>query len=130
MKRSEKRIVWLFGNPDLAIDAIPVQLKDRLAAAFPSITFVHKDPLDEWDDAPDPLILIDTVKGIDRVTLFNSLDQFTHSPTVTMHDYDLGMQLAFLQKLGKLPRLTIIGVPPQLTPDVAFTQISDALHRV
>lgn len=122
--------IWLFGNPDLAMDAIPVQLKDRLAAAFPSITFIHKDPLDEWDDAPDPLIIVDTIKGIERVTVFDSLDQFKSGPAVTMHDYDLGMQLSFLQKLGKLPKLTIIGVPVGISAQEAFDQVSAVLQTL
>jgi hypothetical protein len=130
MKRSSKKHVWFFGNPDLPSDAIPLQLKDRLMAAFPSVHFEQKDPLDEWEDVPDPLIIIDTVKGIEAVTVFRSIDEFQKAPSITMHDYDLGTHLLFLKKLGKLPALIIIGVPPMLPNSQAFSQIQKTLEEI
>jgi len=130
MKRSNQRIVWLFGNPDLAQDSLPLQLKDRLVAAFPSVQFEEKDPLDEWGKIPDPLIIIDTVKGIEVVTIFHSIDEFQRAPNVTMHDFDLGTQLAFLKKLGKLPKITIIGTPQVAAPSAAFEEIRQVLITI
>lgn len=120
--------IWLFGNPDLAEDALPLLLKDQLEAAFPSAIFIEMDPLDEWEHTPDPLIIIDTIKGIDTVSVFDSLEHFQQAPALTMHDFDLLTQLAFLKKLGKLPKLTIIGIPSQLTEDEAFMQTAIALR--
>ncbi|HCM67874.1 MAG TPA: hypothetical protein DIS62_02640 [Candidatus Kerfeldbacteria bacterium] len=120
--------VWIFGNPDLPEDALPLRLFNKLKKAFPHITFLFQDPLDEWD-LPEKIIMIDTVKGIDAVSEFTSLEQFQAAPHVTMHDFDLGAQLAFLQKLRKLPKFVLIGVPDTLSEDRALEQVSAMLRR-
>ncbi len=121
--------IWVFGNPDLSGDNLPLQLLSRLQADFTRHTIVHQDPLDEWE-MPDPLYIIDTVQGIESVQQFNSLEAFENSPHVTMHDYDLGTQLQFMQKLGKLPqRLVMFGIPPSLTADAAYGQLVHALRQ-
>lgn len=103
--------VWVFGNPDLPADALPIRLLPELRRRYPEHTFVIQDPLEEWD-VPQHLCILDTVKGISAVTEFNTLDVFADSPRVTMHDYDLGTTLKWLRKLGKLPHVRIIGIPP------------------
>lgn len=120
--------VWLFGNPDLEMDATPIALCDALRKKFPNILFEIKDPLDEWN-MPDELLIIDTVVGIPSVRIFTSLDDFQHNARVTMHDFDLGMQLTFLKKLNKLPPIRIIGVPPTLNKGEALSQITSALQK-
>ncbi|PIS41260.1 MAG: hypothetical protein COT25_04060 [Candidatus Kerfeldbacteria bacterium CG08_land_8_20_14_0_20_42_7] len=120
--------VWLFGNPDLGMDSLPLTLREDLQKAFPKAIFTVQDPLDEWD-MPKKLLIVDTVIGINQVKTFTSLDEFQKGPRVTMHDFDLGMQLAFLQKLNKLPPVTIIGVPPTLSRNKARAQIISALQK-
>lgn len=120
---------WIFGNPDLAQDSLPVRLIPKLHAAFPEDTFVTKDPLDEWDNLAEHVYIIDTVVGLETVQAFTTLDQFERAPSVTMHDFDLITQLRFLQKLGKLKKITLYGVPNTLTPDVAFTQLAALLRQ-
>ncbi|MFZ6036138.1 MAG: hypothetical protein ACOYUK_03270 [Patescibacteria group bacterium] len=121
--------VWVFGNPDLSEDAVPVRLLPRLAQVFPHHLFIHQDPLDEWD-MPERLYIIDTVQGVDLVSVFTSLEAFQNAPHVTMHDFDLGTQLQFMRKLGKLPReLFIFGIPSQLDPETAFSQLVPLLRQ-
>ncbi|MBI3963845.1 MAG: hypothetical protein HY341_02495 [Candidatus Kerfeldbacteria bacterium] len=103
--------IWVFGNPDLPSDALPIRLVPELRRRYPEHTFALRDPLEEWD-VPDDLVILDTVKGITAVTEFKNLDGFSDSPRVTMHDYDLGTTLKWLRKLGKLPAVRIIGIPP------------------
>lgn len=121
--------VWVFGNPDLTEDATPIQLLPKLRATFPEHTFVHQDPLDEWH-MPERLYIIDTVQGVDVVSVFTSLDAFQNAPHVTMHDFDLGTQLQFMKKLGKLPNeLFMFGIPAHLPADVAFDQLAGLLRQ-
>lgn len=121
--------VWVFGNPDLTEDAVPIQLLPRLRSDFPKHQFVHQDPLDEWD-MPDRLYIIDTIQGINAVTIFTSIDAFQEAPHVTMHDFDLVTQLQFMQKLGKLPwELVIFGVPAGLSADAAYDQLVPLLRQ-
>jgi hypothetical protein len=120
--------VWVFGNPDLPQDALPLQLLPQLKRRFPQHTFQTPDPNEEWR-IPDQLVVIDTVQGIEQVQTFSSLDQFQNSPRVTMHDVDAGLQLKWLQKMGKLKNLTIIGVPMGGNPDRVLTDLVTALAR-
>lgn len=121
--------VWVFGNADLAEDSMPIELLPRLRKEFPRSTFIQQDPLDEWE-MPQRLFIIDTVQGVELVSIFTSLDAFQNAPHVTMHDFDLGTQLQFMKKLGKLPKeLFIFGIPPQLSRDDAFSQLAGLLRQ-
>lgn len=121
--------VWVFGNIDLAEDSLPLKILPQLQRQRPDVVFRVRDPMEEWDDVPDPLVVVDTVKGLDAVTVLTDLDLFADAPRVSMHDLDLLAQLQFLKKVGKLKRVTVVGVPPSLTPDQAVTQIAAALPK-
>ncbi len=122
-------IVYIFGNLDLPMDALPLRLVPKLRVKFPHVTFEVKDPNEEWD-VPEKLIVIDTVKGIDEVKEFHGLDSFANAPRISMHDFDALMQLRLLQKLGKLKEVTIIGVPSDSGEEKAYTDITAMLLRV
>ena len=103
-------IVYVFGNPDLPADSLPLRILPELQKRFPQVQFEAKDPNEEWD-VPEELIVIDTAEGINEVTVFDDLARFAAVPHVTMHDFDALTNLRYLQKLGKLKKIKIIGVP-------------------
>ena len=119
--------VWVFGNPDLAEDSLPLKVLPQLQRQRPDLIFRVRDPMEEWDDVPNPLIVVDTVKGIDAVIVLKDLELFQDAPRVSMHDLDLLAQLQFLKKVGKLGHVVVVGVPPTLQPDEAIKQIAAAL---
>ena len=114
--------IWIFGNPDLPEDSLPIKLLPVLQKKYPQHKFILQDPLDEWR-MPEGLVIIDTIKGLGEVEVFESLEQFEKTPNITMHDYDLLTNLAFLKKLGKLPKFKIFGLPPDLGLDEALNQL-------
>lgn len=110
--------VFIFGNPDLEEDSLPLQILPELKKCITSFDFQVLDPNEDWElpdannfETQPKLIIIDTVKGIDKVTSFTSLDQFARTPHITVHDFDLGMKLRWLAKIKKLPPFLIIGIP-------------------
>jgi Ni,Fe-hydrogenase maturation factor len=107
---NKKAIVYLIGNPIMPEDSLPHVFAPRLKADFPEINF---DELDSVDEIPheDPLILVDTVKGIKNVMVFNDVDSFEGVPHYSLHDFDLGTTLKILKKFGRLGRVMIIGLP-------------------
>lgn len=107
-----KRLIYVLGNPLVAIDSLPIKLLPKLRQLCPQFDFEILDPTEELqlEDSQD-ITLIDSVVGIDKVTIFNDLGYFAYSPRVTVHDYDLLVNLKLMQKLGKLKNFTIIGVP-------------------
>lgn len=120
--------VFIFGNPDLPMDALPIRIMPQLAAARPDLHFVLKDPNEDWD-IPETLVVIDTVVGIDRVMLFEGLDAFTPFAHVSVHDFDAYTNLRFLKKLGKLTSVRIIGVPVGVREDVAVSRVLELLSQ-
>jgi hypothetical protein len=116
------RTVYVFGNPDLEGDSLPLKLLSRLRERFPETTFEVKDPNEDWD-VPERLTVIDTVTGIARVQKFHDLKPFAKSPRLSMHDFDALSQLRLLQKIGKLKTVSVIGVPPEMNEDEAFNAV-------
>ncbi len=124
--------IFVFGNPDLADDNIVLRILPKLLKKFPLIQFIHKDPLENWvlenmdssgrrlndrqicdqESEKEKLIIIDAIQGISKVTVFDGLKNFTAAhKRMTMHDFDLYDELILLQKLKKLPKIAIIGIP-------------------
>ncbi|MFH0829237.1 MAG: hypothetical protein V1907_03600 [Candidatus Kerfeldbacteria bacterium] len=121
--------VYVFGNPDLPGDALPIRLLAGLRKSCPDIAFEVKDPNEEWE-TPERLVVIDAVVGIDTVQVFSDLATFERTPRVSVHDFDALTQLRLLQKLGRLKKVTIIGVPPTINEIVAHRNIVSILLRL
>lgn len=100
--------VFVLGNEDIALD-------NRVFGVTKKLKNIDWQVIDINQDIPvnDDLIIVDTIDGIDRVTVFDEkvLDKLIGLGRVTAHDYDLGFQLKYLKKLGKLKKVTIIGIP-------------------
>ena len=114
--------IYIFGNPDLENDSLPVRLIPKLQKELGDISINHIDPNEEID-TDEPFIVIDTVVGIKETTLFESLKDFTPPPNFTCHDFDVFANLKLLEKLGRLPKYRIIGVPPIMDEKVALKEI-------
>ncbi len=97
--------IYVFGNPDIPEDSLPLRILPRLRLAFPDISFEIKDPNEEWD-VPENLTVIDTAVGINGIHVFSDLETFSNTPRVSLHDFDALTQLRYLQKLGKLKKIT------------------------
>ena len=107
-----KTCVYVFGNPNLEMDSLPLKILSELKKQLPKVEFVVRDPNEE-SDFPEDLVVLDTAVGISEVTIFDSLEQFAQVPRVSMHDFDALTNLRYLQKLGKIKSVKIIGVPPE-----------------
>ena len=112
--------VFVFGNPDLDFDSLPMLLLPELQKKLPEIDFEIKDPNEEWEVSESELIIIDTVVGIDKPTVFENLENFSAPPRVSAHDFDAYTNLKYLQKLRKIKKIEIIGLPSMISKDVAI----------
>ena len=122
-------IIYVFGNPDLPADSLPLRMLPELQKQFPRLQFEIKDPNEEWD-VPEELTIVDTVRGIESITVFDDLTKFAAAPRLTMHDFDALSNLLYLQKLGKLKKTRIIGVPPDVRADEALAGIAAELEKI
>ena len=119
--------VYVFGNRDVACDAVALQVMDTLQGKIFGVDFVHVVPNADvpfFDESP--LVLMDVVYGLSEVRLFDEsyLDRVVLPSRVSVHDFDLGFQLRYLKKLGKLGRVFIIGLPMSGTLDY------DLIHSI
>ncbi len=120
--------IYVFGNPDIEIDSLPIKLLPELKKEFPKITFTILDPNEEWN-VDKNMIIIDTVVGIKEITVFNDLSSFISAPRMTCHDFDAYSNLMFTIKLKKIDSVKIIGVPINKTKDVLLKEITNILYN-
>lgn len=113
--------ISVFGNPDLDEDNAAIKLIPWLKQKYPGETIMIEDPSAGLDPADDWLI-VDVCKGIDKITEFSDLDKFESVRRVSVHDYDLVMELKLLKKLGKIKKLKIICVP------IDFEKVGGTTH--
>lgn len=109
------------------MDSLPVQLVPKLQELFPDIAFTVLDPNEEWDVERD-MVIIDTVVGIEKVTVFESLEAFSKTPRVTCHDFDAYTNLQFLKKLGTIDSTYIIGMPVGIPEDRLIPELNEAIQ--
>ena len=119
----QTKTIFIFGNQELDIDSLPLKILPGLRQLFLSINFEAKDSNEEWS-VPEKMIVIDTVVGLKKVTVFEDFDSFDSAPRLTMHDFDALANLRYLKKLGKLKEIMIIGVPPNMSENEAIESIS------
>lgn len=104
--------VYVFGNIDVEVDngAIEFAQKNKIK----NIEFEFVDPNNDLPLSNErEMCILDTMMGIEEVTLFSEkdIDSLELAPRVTGHDYDLGFQLKYLKKIGKIKKIRIIGIP-------------------
>lgn len=121
--------VFVFGNPDIEIDSLPVRLLPRLKEQFPEWEFVMLDPNEDWN-VPKHMVIVDTVVNIDEPRVFVGLEQFMRAPRLTCHDFDAYANLQLLKKLGHIDDTTILGLPPSYNPDAAQQWLIHELSKL
>lgn len=120
------KTIYIFGNPSLDFDNLPIKLKPELEKAFPDFEFILKDPNENLHPDNGKLIIIDTVVGPKEIVVIDNLDdidKIESSPNYSMHDFDLGFNLKLLKKIGHLQKVTIFGVPSGMDGDEALKRL-------
>lgn len=107
-----KKTIYVLGNPLEETDSFAVKLMPNLQKTIPEFEFVRLDPTEEFPfGGQKHVYLLDSVMGISEVKVFSDLSHLELSPRVSVHDFDLPILLGLLKKLGKIKKVTIIGIP-------------------
>jgi len=120
---ANKITIYIFGNPLLAQDNLPIKLLPKLKKQFPKIEFVVMDPNENLKPKNKELIIIDTVAGLKKVIAINDINNIQLDKIYSAHDFDLGYNLKLLQKIGKLKKVIIFGIPAEIEEGVALKQL-------
>ena len=88
--------------------------------------------LDPTENFPEEkhLILIDTIANATHVVVWDDVEAIQSSPNYSLHDFDLGMTLKLLKKMGLLQRVSIIGIPPQGKEDEIFSAVEKTITNL
>lgn len=126
-----KKSVYVFGNEDVDIDNLVYPFLGRLVSDFPELLFQKIKPNEDlpfYDE--DDVVLFDSIQGIDEIGVFteNDLPKTQLSPRTSVHDFDLGFQLKYLMKIGKLRKITLIGIP--MNKEVSYSQIHEIFKKL
>ncbi len=124
-----KKTIHVFGNPLLDFDNLPIKLLPELKKEFPKFNFIHLDPNENIKPINKELIIIDTVINIDKVKIFDDIDSIELNNIYTAHDLDLGFNIKLLQKINKLDKIIIFGIPPKLKKDTALKQLIKEIKK-
>lgn len=111
----------------LDFDKLPLKLAPKLEKLFPKIDFVITDPSENLKPIDGKLIIIDTVEGIENVTLIDDIKKLKTSKIYSLHDFDLAFNLKLLQKIGKLKLVKIFGVPMKGDEEEVLGQLEKIL---
>jgi len=127
-KHRPKNKLYVFGNPLLANDNLPLKLVPLVANSCPNLEPYVIDPNENLHPENGNLYLVDTVIGIDKVTVITDIDNLASSPNYSLHDLDLAFNLKLLKKLDKLHKVAIFGVPSGMDKEKAGKQLIAKLH--
>jgi len=118
-----KKTIYIFGNPLINIDNLPLKLIPDLEKKFPGIEFLEIDPNENLKPVNKKLIMIDTAVGIKKVTLIKDIEKIETNDSCSMHDMDLAFNLKLLHKIGKLDKIKIFCLPPKIKKQDALRQL-------
>jgi len=126
------RKIYIVGNALVDEDSMPLRLMPLLQKEFPEIEFKELDPTENFPEDLNEISIIDTVKGLTTPEVFTDIDQFINKKGVSMHDFDLAWEMKLMKKMGKLKKITIIGIPLQ-TKEIdkqSFKKIADFIRQL
>lgn len=106
--------VYVFGNPDIPEDNKALGAVEMLKNKVKNVEFIYVSPNEDLPFSEErKVVIMDVIQGIDKVKLIDLKDanRLILPPRTSTHDFDLGFQLKYLKKLGKLKKIKIIGIP-------------------
>ena len=123
--------IYVFGNIDVSGDNNAIFVAKKLENKIPGVSFIFVQPNEDVPFIDEKrVIILDTVQGIQQVELIESsdVDKLITSPRGSVHDFDLGFQLKYLKKLGKIGEVFIIGLPQ--VENVDYLRIQSILRKL
>ncbi len=103
----------------------------KMRKVFPKLEFTEVGTnLDLPFKPGPPVVIMDAVEGINRVELISNSDlgRLINKRSLSVHDFDLGFQLKYLKKLGKLGDVRIIGIP--MKKKINYLRIQSILRKL
>lgn len=123
--------VYIFGNEDLDFDNKAILVAKKFKKTIENCDFIYVKPNQDLPFVDrEEIVIMDTIEGIDDITLINDdqIQDISLEKRTTAHDFDLGFQLKYLKKIGKLGKVTIVGLP--MAWDIDYLRIQSILRKL
>jgi len=122
--------IYCFGNRLIKSDKTALEIIPYLQKKFPKLEFIEST-IDDIEGISD-LVIIDVADTIERVTIFNEkeIDILCGSRSCSLHDFDLGITLKILNKIGQIKRLRIIAIPLNYSKEKAEKEVEQKLKEI
>lgn len=125
-----KRKIFVFGNPLLKEDRLPLQLAQDLQKQFPQFSFEIKDPNENLWPVNKELTIIDTAIGIKQVRVLKDISKIQPSCSpCSLHDFDLALNIKLLEKIGELKKIMIFAVPQNISKKTTLDQLIKSIQK-
>jgi len=118
--------IYVFGNEDVQKDNIALKVSQALRGVIGGVRFVCVKPNEDLPFSEgENVVIMDAVYGLTSVALLSldDPDSLTLPPRTSTHDFDLGFQLKYLKKLGRIGKVKLIGLPMKGSVDYSRVQL-------
>ncbi len=121
----------MFGNKDVDFDDKAFLVAKKLMDDLPEVEWTTLKPNEDLPfTSGQDVVMMDVVEGLKEITLIcnDEIEKIILPPRSTAHDFDLGFQLKYLKKLGRLGKVAIIGLP--MTGRINYNRIHSILRKL
>ncbi|MCX8178244.1 MAG: hypothetical protein N3D75_00220 [Candidatus Aenigmarchaeota archaeon] len=122
--------ILVFGNPLVRKDSLPPSLITTLQKKFPKIEFKEFDAVEDLQKEGRNLYILDSVEGISKVELITNIDILEVNRILSVHDFDLAYTLKLMKNTNMIDRVTIIGVPINISKQEAIDQVTEVINSL
>jgi Ni,Fe-hydrogenase maturation factor len=123
--------VYVFGNKDVPEDVGAIEVAEGLQGAVDGVSFIFAKANEDLPFADEGrVVILDTVHGIREVELISgdNIDRFAPPPRGSVHDFDLAFQLKYLEKIGRLGKVYVVGIPRE--GEVDYLRVTSILRKL
>jgi Ni,Fe-hydrogenase maturation factor len=124
------RVLLVFGNEYFEGDNLAVNVAKELDLDNIAVERCYSvDDLFNYY-CYEKILVMDVVKGIDRVMLVEDINKIKEHKLYSLHDFDLGFFLKLMKRLGNLKELKIIGIPQKGDRNKIKEEVLEILKRI
>lgn len=106
--------VFVLGNEFFEPDALALKVSRRLEKKMRARGVRFKkvsDAAELFKKRARPAVILDVVKGVKKVTVFETPKRYVVGKRVSAHDFDYGFLAKIMSAVGESPRALVIGIP-------------------
>ena len=117
------KTIFISGNELVEIDSMQLKLIPELRKKLPKVEFIEYDPNDNLDKLGRNPIILDSAKGIKKITILKDLKKIESQKIYSMHDFDLGLNLLLMKKMNMLDKPILILLPMPIKKEKALKEL-------